>query len=188
MNFSKLKHCPHCNQDLLIDQFTSSRAKTCIPCHRIVQLEQRQAMTERSLARTKIIKRKTVTIISLKQLHKQTQTVVNAYVRERDKDLPCISCGKFTKLEAGHYWNMGNNRALRYNLDNLNGQCVPCNRWGHGNLLEYRINLVKKIGADRVQWLDDHHKDNFKWTREELELKRAEIKNLMKLLKGDLWN
>jgi len=48
-------------------------------------------------------------------------------------------------------------------------QCVSCNRFKHGNLIEYRINLVKKIGIKKVEWLEEHRKDVKRWTREELE-------------------
>lgn len=106
----------------------------------------------------------------LSDLKKIVQRKVNAYVRERDKDLPCISCGKFRKLEAGHYWRMGSYDCLRYNLDNLAGQCHDCNRWKSGNQGEYRIGLIARIGEERVVWLDEHRNDEKKWSREELQL------------------
>lgn len=36
---------------------------------------------------------------------KQAQQAVNAFIRERDRDLPCISCGTLTSAQwdAGHY-------------------------------------------------------------------------------------
>ncbi|MCG0056497.1 recombination protein NinG, partial [Escherichia coli] len=36
---------------------------------------------------------------------KQVQQAVNAFIRERDRDLPCISCGTITSAQwdAGHY-------------------------------------------------------------------------------------
>lgn len=106
---------------------------------------------------------------NLAAFKKIVQRKVNAYIRERDKDKPCISCGKFgLKMEAGHYWSLGGHSALRYHPDNLNLQCGGCNRWKSGNIGEYRIGLVKRIGAERVQWLDDHRHDEKKWTKEEL--------------------
>ena len=178
----KLKHCPKCNQDLLMDQFTSSRAKFCKPCKRIIQLEQHQAMTERSLARTKIIKRKTVGIVRLNDLKKTTQIEVNRYCKLRDRADGCISCDKGAAEQGGHYVPQGSSSFLRYNLDNINGQCHQCNYFKSGNVMEYRIRLVKKIGEDKVRWLEDHRHEPKKWTREELENKRAEIKLLSKTL------
>lgn len=106
----------------------------------------------------------------LSELKKMVQRKVNAYVRERDKDLPCISCGKYsTTWHCGHYVSQGSSGALRYDFDNLNKQCASCNLFKHGNLIEYRIGLVKKIGANRVQLLESMRHDIKRWTKEELE-------------------
>lgn len=109
-------------------------------------------------------------MITLPQLKKKVQRAVNAYVRERDKGKPCISCQRHcASYEAGHYIPEGSNNALRYHLWNINSQCQQCNRWKSGNLTEYRVYLVKKIGADKVEWLEEHRHDTKKWRREELE-------------------
>jgi hypothetical protein len=112
---------------------------------------------------------KTIILKSLPSLKESTQRVVNKYIRMRDAELGCISCSRGGCDEAGHFWAMGANGALRYHPDNLNGQCTSCNRWKSGNPLEYRLALVKKIGVKRVDWLDEHHHDIKKWQREELE-------------------
>lgn len=109
-------------------------------------------------------------LISIPQLKKKVQNAVNKYVRERDKDLPCISCGKWADTwHAGHYWPQGSNGGLRYNLDNLHKQCVSCNLFKHGNQGEYRFGLIAKIGEKRVRWLEDHRHELKKWKRDELE-------------------
>lgn len=180
------KYCPHCHHDLNRSCFTSTRAKYCNPCKRIIQLEQKQAMTERSLARTKIKKQKTVGILKVSDLKRAIQKEVNAYVRLRDKDLSCISCQRFVEdKEAGHYLSQGSTGILRYELDNLSGQCGSCNRWKHGNLIEYRINLVKKLGLARVEALEAIRHQTKTWTREELLEVREKIKNLTKKLNGE---
>ena len=109
------------------------------------------------------------TELSLPMLKKKVQRAVNAYIRERDKDLPCISCQKGKVQEAGHFWAQGSSGFLRYHFDNINGQCTACNRWKHGNLLEYRLNLIEKIGVERLDYLDDNRLVVKKWSREELE-------------------
>lgn len=122
---------------------------------------------------------KTVIIKSLPALKKSTQTIVNKYVRMRDANDGCISCCGGVD-DAGHYWSMGANGGLRYNLDNLNGQCTSCNRFKSGNLLEYRLKLVEKIGIKRVKWLDAHRHDIHKWTRDELMEIQREYKEKIK--------
>lgn len=120
---------------------------------------------------------KTKTILTIAQLKKKVQRAVNAHIRLRDKDEPCISCQrKVDDKDAGHYIAQGSSGALRYHLDNLSGQCLSCNRFKHGNLIEYRQGLIKKIGKERVEWLEEHRHDVKKWTREELEQILADLK------------
>jgi len=121
---------------------------------------------------------KTKIVRSLPELKKQAQLAVNKYIKLRDLNKPCISCLKMSpSKQAGHYVAQGSSGALRYNEDNIHGQCVPCNLYLHGNLIEYRMNLVKRIGEKRVEYLENHKHDIKKWTREELE----EIKKTYKL-------
>ena len=132
------------------------------------KLQTTQKKLEKAKLKLKKLKQKKKQL-SVSELKKKVQRVVNAYVRQRDSHLLCISCQKRPITEAGHFWPQGSKGALRYHLDNINGQCVTCNHHLHGNLLEYRLNLIKKIGKERVDWLDEHHNDIKKWTREELE-------------------
>ncbi|MBW5405927.1 recombination protein NinG, partial [Morganella morganii] len=60
---------------------------------------------------------------------KQAQTAFNAYIRERDKDLPCISCGRHHtgQYHAGHYRTTKAMPELRFDEDNVHKQCSACN-------------------------------------------------------------
>lgn len=106
---------------------------------------------------------------TLPKLLKKAQTVFNQFIRERDKDLGCISCGAEID-HAGHYLSQGHHSALRFNEMNVNGQCLRCNNFLHGNLINYRKGLVKRYGADRVEILEhfSNHNKVKKWTRVEL--------------------
>ena len=100
---------------------------------------------------------------SISSLIKLATLKFNAFIRERDKGKGCISCqGKVT--EAGHYLSAGHNAHVRFNEMNVNGQCTRCNRWLHGNLIEYRKGLVKRYGHEKVELLEGMQK-NFKWDR-----------------------
>ena len=90
----------------------------------------------------------------LPNLKKKAITLFNASIRERDKDLPCISCGKYNQLQAGHFYSAGHHELLRFEEDNVHGQCVKCNYFLSGNLIKYREGLIKKIGIERVERLD----------------------------------
>ena len=90
---------------------------------------------------------------------KEAQAEFNRWVRLRDADLPCISCGRYHqgKYDAGHYRSVGSNPALRFEPLNCHRQCVPCNQHKSGNAIEYRIGLVARIGAEAVAWLEGRH-------------------------------
>lgn len=143
-------------------------------------------MQQRSFDRLKTKKSKTTGIIRISNLKKEVQKVFNKFIRLRDKDDMCISCGKNCgKWDAGHYLSQGSTGALRYNEYNCHKQGVGCNRFKHGNLLEYRIRLIGKIGSGPVEWLEDHRNDVKKWTREELNELREEYKNKIKELESE---
>jgi len=111
---------------------------------------------------------KTKKITPLPKLIKKAQTVFNAWIRERDKDKGCISCGSQV-TEAGHYLSAGHNTGLRFNEVNVNGQCTRCNCFMHGNLIKYRQGLVKKYGEQRVLMLENCGHTVKRWSRFELE-------------------
>ncbi len=90
---------------------------------------------------------------------RETQTAFNAWVRARDADKPCISCGRHHtgQFHAGHYLSRGARPELAYEPDNCHKQCAPCNTHLSGNIALYRVNLVKLIGLERVEWLEGPH-------------------------------
>lgn len=90
---------------------------------------------------------------------REAQAAFNAWVRERDAEQPCISCGRHHqgKYDAGHYRSVGSNPALRFEPLNCHKQCVPCNQHKSGNAIEYRIGLVARVGAETVAWLEGPH-------------------------------
>jgi DNA mismatch repair ATPase MutS len=86
------------------------------------------------------------------KLTKDAQTAFNTYIRTRDGK-KCISClyeGEGRQFHCGHYKSQGGNSALRFNELNCSSQCSICNNHLSGNLANYRMNLIKKIGEDAV--------------------------------------
>ena len=88
---------------------------------------------------------------------KEAQAAFNSFVRIRDHNLPCISCQRFHagQFHAGHYRTTKAASQLRFNLRNVHKQCAPCNSHLSGNITEYRINLVRKIGVGAVERLEN---------------------------------
>ena len=115
---------------------------------------------------------------------RELQIIFNTFIRLRDKDRPCISCNKplNSKFDAGHYYSTGSYPELRFNESNVHGQCVHCNQHKRGNLIEYGLNLPKRIGLDNVLELRKLANVPRKYTIEELKgLKvfyKLKIKNL----------
>ena len=100
---------------------------------------------------------------------REAQAAFNAWIRWRDRDQPCISCGRHHQgqYHAGHYRSVGSTPELRFELMNCHKQCQPCNTHLSGNAINYRINLVQLIGADAVEWLEGPHEAK-KYTIEDL--------------------
>ena len=115
---------------------------------------------------------------------KDTQQAFNAWVRARDADLPCVSCGRHHqgKYDAGHYRTVGSNPALRFEPMNCHRQCSPCNTRLSGNIVNYRIELVQRIGAEAVEWLEGPHEAK-KYTVDELKAMTADYREKTRELK-----
>lgn len=112
------------------------------------------------------------------------QKVFNAYIRERDKELPCISCGTYNgKMSAGHYMSVGSTPELRFNEINTRKQCFRCNSELSGNLIQYRINLVELIGEDKVKFLERKDHPPLKLTEIEIKEKIKYYRKKTKELK-----
>jgi len=89
----------------------------------------------------------------------EAQASFNAFIRARDKHLPCITCLRFHEgqYDAGHYRGTGAAPELRFNELNVNRQCSPCNRHKSGDIVSYRLNLIEKIGLEAVESLEGPH-------------------------------
>jgi hypothetical protein len=106
---------------------------------------------------------------TVQDLVKAAQLVFNKYIRERDKAQLCISCGSQPKkVNAGHFYNANNHWNVRFDEDNVHLQCERCNSFLSGNLIEYRTNLITKIGAERFNQLEARARVTRKFTKDEL--------------------
>jgi hypothetical protein len=110
----------------------------------------------------------------------------NRYIRLRDHELPCISCGKFANYyDAGHYISVGAHPELRYNELNIHKQCVACNHHKASNAVVYRIQLIKKIGLEAVEFLEGPHLPA-KYTIDDLKDLLGQYKEKVKALQAKL--
>lgn len=149
---------------------------------RIQQQERRRKETTQQERRN--LKIRKLAVKPLSYFAKQAQTEFNAFIRERDAGLPCISCGRFHdgQYHAGHYRTVGANPALRFSEENCHQQCAPCNNHLSGNIESYTPAIIQKIGEKAYQLLMKHH-DLPRWKREDYERIRDEYKAKRKALK-----
>ncbi|HEI8521668.1 TPA: recombination protein NinG [Proteus mirabilis] len=131
------------------------------------------------------LKARKLAVKPLSYFTKQAQTAFNAFIRERDKDEPCISCGRFHEgqYHAGHYRTTGANPELRFDEDNCHKQCAPCNNHLSGNIENYTPRLIEKIGQERFERLMGSH-ELPKWKREDYERIRDHYRVKLKELKN----
>lgn len=120
---------------------------------------------------------------------RETQQAFNAYIRERDRHRPCISCGTCNPggdprggvWDCSHYRSVGACPELRFEELNAHKSCKQCNRDKSGNIVEYRINLIQRLGQEAVDWLEGKHEPK-KYTVEELKAIKAKYRALKREL------
>lgn len=83
---------------------------------------------------------------------KKADKYFSEYIRLRDSDPygigNCISCGKkhhISEMDAGHFIDRSH-KATRYNEQNVNAQCRPCNRFQSGRQYEHGKAIDLKYG------------------------------------------
>jgi len=162
MSNSKRK-CAYCKERKKAEtMFIRGAQAFCNKEHYIeyqVASKDRLVSAGRKIQRSEIKERKQK-LKTLSDYNKEAQAAVNAYIRARDFGKPCISCGSMPEqkrggtMDAGHYRSRGAASHLRFNVLNIAGQCVRCNRYNSGNAVDFRIGLIERIGVELVEKLE----------------------------------
>ena len=161
----KPKECRQCGASFIPFRFA---AKVCSPiCARRYVAETKKIEKATTRARKEAIE-------TIPELIKAAQKEFNAYIRERDKDQPCICCGNPLGkdsigggFDCGHYRSTGSASHLRFDERNAHAQRKHCNRYGAGRAVDYRIGLIARIGLPAVEALEADNQP-IKWDRETL--------------------
>ena len=167
-----MKTCAHCET-----QFQPQRMgqRVCSPtcARRVVAADKKQAK-ERAKVERAMDTAKRRSLETIPELIKKAQHAFNAFIRERDKDQPCICCGRPLgasdvggAFDCGHYRSTGSASHLRFDERNAHAQRKDCNRWGAGRAVDYRIGLVARIGLEAVESLEADNAP-IKWDRDTL--------------------
>jgi hypothetical protein len=176
--YFQMKTCKICKT-----KFTpvySSLQQTCTNPSCVLAFSRKQQQLQHKKWKKDIIEKHKTTRYYLNQM----KSVFNKFIRLRDKDKGCISCAKRLddKYDAGHYLTYAGHPAHRFSEINVNSQCVYCNRHLSGNLVNYRIGLVRRYGEKVVNELEDKRNAQKVYTKQELkqliEIYNNKIKNL----------
>lgn len=103
----------------------------------------------------------------------EVKKVFQSWIRKRDENLPCISCGAtFSNpfWHGGHYKKAEIYRGVIFNELNVNKQCAKCNIFLNGNESNYRQGLVRRYGIEKVEQLEQlaNETKNKKYSDDEL--------------------
>lgn len=116
----------------------------------------------------------------------ELQLAFNAFIRVRDYGKPCPTCGSLhprmidgIQWDAGHYLSVGAHPELRFDEDNCHRQCRWCNcaysdGMVHGVVTsrQYREELERRIGPERLAVLEGPHEPKHYTTEELIALKK----------------
>ena len=153
-----------CNSECAYNQIRALQAKKA----------SKEASDQRKADRMRLVKLKTRS-----EWLRELQVVFNKFIRLRDKGLPCVSCQHpddgSRQRHASHYKSVGGNPALRFEPNNCFASCSICNNYLSGNLVPYRVELIKRIGLAEVERLEG--------PQEPLKLTIPEIQELIKVYK-----
>jgi hypothetical protein len=126
----------------------------------------------------------------INDLKAEAQTAFNAFIRERDKHLPCICCGRLAPKnesltgggwDAAHYRSRGSADHLRYDETNVHRALKYCNTHGHH---DYRGGLIARIGLEAVEALEANQ-TIVKWTKDGLRAIRTKYRQKLKDLQKE---
>lgn len=99
----------------------------------------------------------------------------------------CISCDTPTPAKGGNagHFLPSTYTALKFDANNIHLQCVACNVWRRGNIVEYRPRLIKKIGKEAVEDLEARRHDGLKqsrdWYENMIKIYQSKVKELSNL-------
>jgi len=163
--------------------------RVCSPACALAIKDKHQAPARKAIAdrNRREIKARKEKLKSRAEHLKECQAIFNQYIRLRDADKPCVSCGRPATWDgqwhASHYRSVGSTPALRFNPLNVHRACSICNSHLSGNIMGYRPELVRRIGEEAVQILEGPH-EPLKLTIEDIKALKAKFRAWVRELKA----
>lgn len=180
----RLRKCRICRTQF---EPKSSMVSWCsVDCgYELSQRELAKRAAKKEQEERKLTRQQLLDLKPLSYWAKRAERACNAYIRERDRGDPCISCGTYDApiWHAGHLYTVKARPDIRYHEDNIHLQCPDCNTYNGGMVGEYKKRIVSKIGQIRFDALA-YVNPAFKKTREYYQEVEAHYKLKLKELKA----
>lgn len=97
--------------------------------------------------------------------------LTSEYIRRKFADdngyASCCTCGvtkHWREFDCGHFIPKNKGNAIYFEEENLAVQCQYCNRFLHGNLIEYTRYIIDLYGIEKVDELRALSKTTLKFT------------------------
>jgi hypothetical protein len=121
---------------------------------------------------------------TLGKFEAEAKTEFQKYIRKRDAELPCISCGtEQTDLwDGGHFKKAELYSGVIFDEMNCHKQCRKCNRFLGGNELNFREGLIVRYGESYVIEIEQRAAKLrvYKYTKDQLKEIREKYRLLNK--------
>lgn len=121
---------------------------------------------------------------TLGKFESEAKTEFQRYIRKRDAELPCISCGtEQTDLwDGGHFKKAELYSGVIFDEMNCHKQCRKCNRFLGGNELNFREGLIVRYGETYVLEIEQKASKLrvYKYTKDQLKEIREKYRLLNK--------
>ena len=102
------------------------------------------------------------------QLKKKLDSAFSRRIRldaaDENGNCQCYTCKNvfhWKKIQNGHYVPR-NHMMTRWHNNNCRPQCVGCNMYGNGKILDFRENLTKELGEEKVREVESARHSVFK--------------------------
>lgn len=160
------RRCAQCRKKIpQTDAIISSLKSFCSVDHLLDYAKTDRAKQYVKKAVRKETKERKETLKTRSEWQKEAQKAFNQYIRERDRKKPCVSCGALQgvvvrggNFDSGHYRSRGAAPHLAFHTHNCHAQCVKCNRFLNGNIVEYRKELIARIGIEKLEMLEQDNR------------------------------
>jgi hypothetical protein len=174
----KLKNCPKCGLDLPKEAFTSTRAKYCINCTRIRQLEQQLAMQKRAFEKAKAKQSKAIKKPKKRKknsprkiLENKLDTISAKVCRMQGH---CTICGKRDGVLNAHHFKSRTYKGVRWHQPNLICLCVHCHTFSfkfsaHKTPKAFKEKMIELRGQEWFEDIENRAINHTSWTTEQLE-------------------